>query len=239
MKSKPSSSTQPPNIPPQSVRTPSTQPPRVAAWLVGLFTSDQEAESIPGDLLEEFSHAASKSGVAAARRWYWRQTAKTITHLAGAAFYSAPWLMAAVVVGGFWLHRFVSSLPDKALSAVTDKYLTFWSAHFQAYLWVLNGMGIAHLMGSLLVGCTVALVAKGREMVATVTLALVYCAMIGASMVWAATNGPLDAVGWMLWACADPFAIVVGGVIVRTRRSRNVDSQEQESSPKRLGMTGV
>jgi hypothetical protein len=229
MMSQPSSSTQVPSI----------QPPRIAAWLVGLFTSDQEAESIPGDLLEEFSHFASKSGVALARRWYWRQTAKTIAHLAGSAFYSAPWLMAAVVVGGFWLHRFVSGLPGKALSAVTDKYLAFWSAHFQAYLWVLNGMGIAHLMGSFLVGCMVAVVAKGREMVATVALALVYCAMIGASMVWAATHGRMDAVGWMLGACADPLAIVVGGVIVRTRRSRNVDSQEQAPSPKRLGMTGV
>lgn len=227
------------SIQPPSTRLPSIQPPRVAAWLVGLFTSEQEAESIPGDLLEEFSCLASKAGVAVARRWYWRQTARTIGHLAGAAFYSAPWLMAAAVVGGFWLHGFVSGLPDKALSLVTDRYLMFWSSHFQAYLWVLNGMGIAHLMGSLLVGCVVALVVKGREMVAAVTLALVYCAMIGASMVWAATHGQIDAVGWMLWACSDPLAIVVGGVIVRSRRSRNVDSRNRDSSPKRLGMTGV
>jgi hypothetical protein len=221
-----------------STRPPSIQPPRIAAWLVGLFTSDQDAESIPGDLLEEFSHLASKAGVAVARRWYWRQTARTIAHLAGAAFYSAPWLMAAAVVGGFWLHGFVSGLPDKALSLVTDRYLMFWSSHFQAYLWVLNGMGIAHLMGSLLVGCMVALVAKGREMVATVTLALIFGAMIVAAWVWAVTHGRIDGL-WMLWSCADPLAIAVGGVIVRTRRSRNIDSKAQDSSPKRLGMTGA
>ncbi len=54
------------------------QPPRIAVWLVDLFTPDKQAESIPGDLLEEFSDLASKSGVAFARRWYWRHSVKTI-----------------------------------------------------------------------------------------------------------------------------------------------------------------
>ena len=58
------------------------QPPRIAVWLVNLFTPAKETESIPGDLLEEFSQLASKSGVTVARSWYWRQTAKTIAHLA-------------------------------------------------------------------------------------------------------------------------------------------------------------
>ncbi|MGA9978549.1 MAG: permease prefix domain 2-containing transporter [Candidatus Sulfotelmatobacter sp.] len=212
----------------------SAQPPRVAAWLIGLFTSDKEAEAVPGDLLEEFSQLAAGAGITFARRWYWRQTARTITHLAGAAFRSAPWMMAAVVVGGFLLHGFVSGLPDKLLSAVTDRYLMFWSAHFRAYLWVLNGMLIEHLVLSMFVGCIVAFVAKGREIVATVTLALVFCAMSAAAFLWVATHGPMYGVGWMLWSCADPLAMVVGGVIVRTRRSRNRDS-----SPKGLGMTSV
>jgi hypothetical protein len=209
----------------------SVHPPRIATWLIGLFTSDHEAEAIPGDLLEEFSHLASKSGVAIARRWYWRQTGKTITHLAGGAFRSAPWFMAAVVVGGFLLHGFLHALPGKVLSEVTDRYLAFWSSHFQAYMWVLNGMMIAHLMASLLVGCMVAWAAKGREMVATMALALVFCGMVAAALVWVATRRPID-VAWLLWASSGPFAIVMGGFIVRTRRSRNRDS-----SPTRLGTT--
>jgi hypothetical protein len=40
------------------------QPPRVAAWLVDLFTPGEQAESILGDILEEFSDVATKSGVA-------------------------------------------------------------------------------------------------------------------------------------------------------------------------------
>jgi len=81
--------------PPDLVR-----PPRLATWLVNLFASTEE-ESILGDLLEEYSDLASKSGVAFARRWYWRQTMKTIAHLADTGFRVAPWSTAAAVAGGF------------------------------------------------------------------------------------------------------------------------------------------
>jgi hypothetical protein len=193
------------------------RPPRLATWLVNLFASTEE-ESILGDLLEEYSDLASKSGVAFARRWYWRQTMKTIAHLADTGVRVAPWSTAAAVAGGFLLHRFVSGLPDKVLSAVTDRYLMYWSTHFKAYIWMLNGMLIEHLVLSMFVGCVVALAAKGREMIATMTLALVPCALMGGALIWVATHRPLD-VAWMLWLFADPFAIVVGGAIVRTRRS--------------------
>lgn len=197
------------------------QPPRIATWLVNLFTPADEGESILGDLLEEFSQLASKAGVAFARRWYWRQTVKTIAHLFGSGFRVAPWSTTAAVVGGYLLGALVGGLPDKVLLAVTDRYLAYWSNHFKAYMfWATDGMLIGHLILSMLVGCIVALVAKGREMVATMTLALVLCALIGAALVWVAMHRPMDdALWWMLWQCSGPFAIVVGGVIVRTRRS--------------------
>jgi hypothetical protein len=198
------------------------QPPRIASWLLNLFTPPDEHESILGDLLEESAHLAATSGVASARRWYWRQIVKTIAHLVIAAFRGAPWSTTAVVVGGFLLHRFVSGLPDKALSVVTDKYLIYWSNHFEAYkFWATDGMLIAQFIASLFVGCMVALVAKGREMVATMTLGFIYCAMVGfACVAWAATHWPTSAgIQWILWSCASPFAIVVGGAIVRLTRS--------------------
>ena len=194
------------------------RPPRLATWLVSLFTVPEE-ESIIGDLFEEFFQLASKSGVAIARKWYWRQTLKTTVHLFGTAFRVAPWMTAAAVVGGLFLGRFVHGLPDKVLSAITDRYLLYWSNHFKAYMfWATDGMLIAHLIGSMWVGCMVALAAKGREMVATMTLALVFCGMISSAMIWPAMHLPI-VVSWMLWAFADPFALVVGGLIVRTRRS--------------------
>jgi hypothetical protein len=74
------------------------QPPRLAVWLVNLFTRAEEAESILGDLLEEYFQLASKSGVALARSWYWRQTVKTIAQLAGT---------------GFRAHSLISSIPEQ------------------------------------------------------------------------------------------------------------------------------
>ncbi|HLW84282.1 MAG TPA: hypothetical protein VKR60_03645 [Candidatus Sulfotelmatobacter sp.] len=194
------------------------QPPRAAIWLVNQFASGEAAESILGDLLEEFFHLTSKSGAAFAGRWFWRQSLKTVAQLAVAGFRAAPWSTAAAVAGGFLLDRFLHSMPDKALSAVTDRYLLFWSSHFQAYLWLLNGMVFLHLASSLLIGCMVALTAKGRELIATLTLVLVFCAMMSAAFFWIAMHRPVD-IPWMLWSCADPFAIVAGGAIVRTRRS--------------------
>ena len=193
------------------------RPPRIATWVVNLFASTKE-ESILGDLLEEYSDLVSKSGVSFARRWYWQQTVKTVVYLIGTGFRHAPWSTGAAVIGGFLLHRFVSGLPDKLLSVITDRYLTFWSTHFKAYGWMLDAMLIEHIIVSTFVGCVVGLAVKGREMIATMTLGLVLCALIGAAAGWVATHLPVDT-AWMLWSLADPFAIVVGGVIVRTRRS--------------------
>ena len=62
-------------------QAPFVRPPHIALWLVDLFTPSEQAESIPGDLLEEFLELALKSGDAFARRWYWRQSVKTVAHL--------------------------------------------------------------------------------------------------------------------------------------------------------------
>jgi hypothetical protein len=200
---------------PQFVR-----PPGVALWLLNLFTLP-DTEAIVGDLFEEFFHLASKSRVAFARRWFWKQTVKTIAHLFVCGFGAAPWSTAAAIVGGFLLSKLANELPDKLLSAVTDRYLTYWSGHFHAYLWVLKGLFISHLMVSLFVGGTVALVAKGREVAATVTMGLILCVMICASSFWiVASTGDASFLWNLPWFLADPFAIVSGGVIIRTHRSR-------------------
>jgi hypothetical protein len=197
------------------------KPPRLATWLVNLFTPAEDTESILGDLLEEYSDLVSKSGVGLARSWYWRQTAKTIANLFGTGFRAAPWSTTAAVVGGYLARSFLGGFPDKMLSAVTDRYLAFWSTHFQAYTWVLKGMTITHLILSMFVGCIVALAAKGREMIATVMLSLVGCAMVGvAYSVWVVQHWPMDlALWWLAWQCSGQLAILVGGAIVRTRRS--------------------
>lgn len=70
------------------------RPPVIAVWLVGFFTPDKQTEAIQGDLVEEVSRLACASGVAAARRWYWRQSINTVAHLMGTGVCTAPWLIA-------------------------------------------------------------------------------------------------------------------------------------------------
>lgn len=142
------------------------QPPRLAVWLVDLFTPIGQAESIPGDLLEEFSEIYSKSGVVSARRWYWRQSVKSVAHLTASGFLMAPWLIAVAVVGGWLLAWGFYWLTEKAIIAIHYKYQVY--AHIDAYVfWLLYGVLIERLVEPLLVGTIVALAVKGREMVVT------------------------------------------------------------------------
>jgi hypothetical protein len=195
------------------------QPPRIATWLVNLFTPAGDGESIRGDLLEEFSHLASKSGVAFARRWYWRQTVKTIAYLVGAGFRAAPWSTSTAVFGGFLLLPLAFRLQERATFAVLERYQVP-DHHFGAYaFFATDGLSIGQVIVSMIVGCIIALAAKGREMVATTMLGLVLCAMAGAAVPVLVARGQ----GFLLWTLPWQFAcwvaIVIGGAIVRTHRS--------------------
>jgi hypothetical protein len=197
---------------------PRTRPPHLATWLVELFASVGQAESILGDLHEEFSEIAAKSGVVSARLWYWRQTAKTTAHLFGAAFRAAPWSVAAAVFVGLVLRRFTFALPDDIISAVLRAQRPYSNLHYGFYVWQITyGIPLAHAIMSMFVGCLIALFAKRREMVSTMTLALLLCALIGAAVVRVASLGPLDVV-WLRWSFADPCVTILGGVIVREFR---------------------
>jgi hypothetical protein len=198
----------------------SVQPPRIAAWLLSLFALPQEAESILGDLQEEFSLLATTSGVASARNWYWRQTFRTLPRLAGLGLHSAPWLTGMAIVGGFCLRKLIGPLVGRSIFAVIERYTIFFQHHFQAYLFFAStGIDIAHLMSFLLIGFVVALVARRNEMVATIALALTFAAMAVFGSVYVAVKTGDGALLWRLnWYFADSFAIVVAGAIVRTHR---------------------
>lgn len=207
-----------------SSQTDFVQPSPIAVWLVTLFTPAGEAESILGDLLEEFSHLASKSGVALARRWYWRQTVKTIAHLVGAGFRTAPWTITAAVVGGFLLRWFVSRLSDPAINGAIGAVLDRYRVHEhdpEAYIfWLTSSMLIVRLVVNTLVGVFVAVVANGREMTATMTLGLVGDALaIHAALLTVAKTGDHGVLWTLPHTFAFSIAIVVAGALVRTRRS--------------------
>lgn len=202
------------------------RPPFIASWLIGLFISDWHADAISGDLLEEFSGLAAKSGLAYARRWYWRHSMKTVLALMGSGLRTAPWLIASTVIGGYLLLRFGYSLPERLIDGVLElrrhhviPYYTQREMDAHVF-WLNTGILIGYLLVSLLVGCIVAMVAKGREMIATLTLsftrfALSVVAWFNVVRHWPERAPPLAI---LLTSLALIILIPMGGVLVREVR---------------------
>jgi hypothetical protein len=58
-------------------------------------------------------------------------------------------------------------------------HVTPYYSNLQTYVfWLNTGILIGHLLMSLLIGCFVAALAKGREIVATMTLGFIWMAMV-------------------------------------------------------------
>jgi len=209
-------------------QTSAVRPPLIAAWLVDLVAPRGHSESIPGDLLEEFSDLAAKSGLDSARRWYWRQSVRTIAHLIGAGFRVAPWSIAGAVVLGYLLRWFSAGLPEQVIVGdlhfrrhhVTPYYT--WP-QVQTYLfWLNSGIWIGHLLLSLFIGCFVAVIARGGEMVAATALGFLCGAMNGVGfLVLVARNSLENAylAAFLVHQFASLIMIAIGGVIVRESRS--------------------
>jgi len=198
----------------------SFQPPRIATWLIDLSTTPEKAESILGDLLEESSDLASKSGAASARRWYWWQSLRTIAHLFGAEFrVGPPWAIGSVLVGFFFMSSFLVgffewfTLPNCGQNVFACSQLTV------DFVWMKNGLLIWDLVLSLSVGCIVSAAAIGREMVTAITLGLILGVWSTVLfLVWSASHHYALLLLPLLMSFAASISIVLGGVIVRQIR---------------------
>lgn len=199
-----------------------TQPPSIAAWLVELFASADHAETLLGDLSEGFSDIALKSGVLSARGWYWRQSTKTIFHLAGVAFRKAPWSIAGAVFLGFVLRRLGFSL----LVAVVRMQRPYANLHFGL---MTADILIARLLEMTFIGCIVAAVAKRREIIATIVLITASATVFGFVAFLFMRNLPSQ-MPWifLLRNFENWIAILLGSILVRVLRSA---SQRQHPTP--------
>ena len=211
-------------------RASSVRPPRVAGWLLDLFTPYEQTESILGDLLEEFSDIASKSGVAYARRWYWRQSVRTILHLVRGGFRAMPWSIAGAVVGGVLLVRLGHAFAEEGIRT-WNEFLSHHVHHLSRFDLILynSGLYVWRLTVLLLIGCIIALACKGKEMLATITVSF-FCSFQAVTSFWTFLHGwspPLLSV--LLAALYDfggLFSIVIGGGMVRTFTFRSKHPDE-------------
>ena len=194
-----------------------SQPPRIASWLLALFTTPDVSESIAGDLLEEFSALAATSNCAVARSWYWRQTLQTI----GTAFRASPGLMLIAVIGGFWLTGFATRSSVHAMQVFLDNHLIYES-HPDAYLfWLKFPLEIGRVVLCLAIGALVALTAKRMEMIAVTSLAVPQIVLFLVAVVAQIASGR-EWVHWFLvmlpWNTLSCVAILAGGAAVRRLR---------------------
>jgi hypothetical protein len=111
-----------------------------------------------------------------------------------------------------------------AIFAILHRFRVF-DYSVNTYIFFANyGISVGHIISSFFIGCLLAFVAKGREMVATLTLSLVFGALSAVAMLWWMVKG-MDSflLNWILWNLSWQFAawvaIVLGGIFVRTRRS--------------------
>jgi hypothetical protein len=175
-----------------------------------------------GDLVEEFSSLVSQSGLAAARRWYWRHTVKTIAHLAATAFRTAPWSTSAAVGGGFFLIGLASRTSSHAMQSFLDTH-RIYDSHPTAYLfWLKFPLETGRVFICALTGVLVAFTVKGRDLIATTSLAAVQIALFFVAVIAVIATGRHWS-EWFLfmlpWNCLCCLATIVGGAIVRAGRS--------------------
>jgi len=78
-------------------------PPRLALSLLKMSIPTDQHDAVVGDLLEEFSDRARGSELMTARRWFWRQTWKTIGHFLLGPFRETPVATAATIVSALFL----------------------------------------------------------------------------------------------------------------------------------------
>lgn len=148
------------------------QPPAIAVWLIDLFVPEAQNESVKGDLLEEFSDLATKFGEPAARNWYWRHSTKTVAHL----IFRMPWVIATALLNGYFV------LVNATSVFMEHKFLPEASSA-DIYWTIITATSFASLTAS----WVLAMIAKGRELVATILLAWLFVVSMVASDVIASS----------------------------------------------------
>jgi len=146
-----------------------SKPPRLAVSLVELFAPIDSAEGVLGDLEEEFVGQLARSGLRAARHWYWRQALRTTLHLLWGAVRVAPWLTTALVLASFIGASLLYGVLNRGVIRLVGQIPI---NDYNTAVWSWRAAALVRLVAvPLALGWSIAVVARGREMVITTLVA--------------------------------------------------------------------
>jgi hypothetical protein len=194
------------------------RPPRMALWLVEQIAAPDQREAVLGDLQEEFAALSTRTGITAARRWFWWQSARTLVQLIGASIYKNPARLSLSVVGGFLLWWLVAVVVRGAIRSAHYIWPVYYYIDPYSF-WLIYAVLGVNVVAPLLVGTLLATLNKGRECVTAVTLAAAVLAWT-AGVLLVAPN-PLYRHLWLqetLRALLTALSLFAGSLIVRNVR---------------------
>src|SRR5215831_12426387 len=205
------------------------QPPRIAVWLVGLFIVEEQTGMQRQILDERFSDMASRCGTGCASRWYWSQSLKTIAGLAGRGFQTAPWLIVVTTLSGALLLQFVTGNLQRVIMesiSLLNQHVTpyYDSKHAASHIfWMYYTVFVGSLLLSLIIGSFVAMVAKRREMIATMTLSFISL-IVTVTEFWVlvAIRAPVNPVFFprlLIHQIGASLLMIISGIVVREIKS--------------------
>lgn len=215
-------------------------PPRLGLSLLKVLLSSDEYDAAVGDVIEEFTDRARVSGVTTARRWFWRQTWKTIGHFLLGQFRETPVVTAATIVAALLLlySKEPASLAVKVILANYHPYSYVSAPTF----WFFFDIPIASFLTPLLICWLSLMVSKGREMAVMLTVSLLsavpFAYVIFVFLCWYLQHPPpwsryfstspsqLPPIPWGLFrslvlrTLLPPVSFLIGGMLYRLSRGR-------------------
>jgi hypothetical protein len=202
------------------------EPPRLTSWLLELFVPADQSDSIPGDLLEEFTARAAVAG-RGARWWYRKQVVRTVGHLLSLEFRRSIWATLGAVLAGLVMQHYSGRLVSFGAVALLEHYPVYHYVGPRAF-WCVYIAGIDCVVFPLVIGWTSAAISKGREMAVAVLLgALRGMALVSwlYFVVWLRPKqaapllrDPFSLARWFVLLLLPPLCLFLGAVVCRARR---------------------
>jgi len=187
--------------------------PRLAVWILEAGVSPDAP--LCGDLDEEFAEIVSRRGLVAARRWYWRQIAKTVPAVAVSQLRSAPWAIAGTACAGTLLLWALNMLLVPAAGHIDPRYPPQMPDLLRLAMMACEPVpGIcAYVLPPALVGWVAARMSRNRELAVCLALAIGIAALRTASVFLCGPASAPPPLWSPLWL-ADPTAAVVSPLIL-------------------------